>query len=574
MNSNTGNTYLSEAQFLFNIIKSVEHQINRNLLELEENLIIKCVKTVYIKTFKEDDIRYQQLFKHVTTKIIEELHLTQCEETAVVDTHEILKRHIGKTSEIEYMPTFEHEGHTEEDEKRELNNVPSTKVEIGSIFGLSDIREVIGKMSETTSIKHAYFMLDTKYRCLDNDGTKYFKWDNINSVTRSQGTINMLGSIRDIVSMRTYPLRIPNVATAYTPYERISIFVEEFIAQSYIVHENRNFHFIGGSEIKGNWVNICPDDYNEGCYNFDKPITHIDNITISFASPLEPIIFDKDRLPTTIIEYGSTTTLQTSEINNLLPGDIIYISDFNTNSINDSVITNYFNRQAGHSVTILTPTTFSIPVDTSSFIASEITGVINTPNSIIVGTVIPTFNSNIIVGIGTSFTTDYVVNGNIQIFDQVNSVYVIIEIIDDTHLIIDSQYTILLGLNTNYNTTTLTDAVSLLTNIFDPIIEVVAGVNTFSHSSTTSIIIGVGTSFTTDLKPGDIISINAVDTPNFIVGVIESDISLTITSVYNGLIGDGLTVNKNNINESLSFSTFFGSKRIFIPIELTYISSD
>jgi hypothetical protein len=532
--------YVSESQFLFNIIKSIEHQINRNLLDSEENLIISCVKTVYIKTLHENDVLYKKMFKHITEKIIEELYLTQCEETASIDTHEILKRHIGTTSEIEYMPTFEHEGHTEEDEKRELNRVPITKVDVGSVFGLSNIRDVVGKLSETTTIKHAYFMLDTKYRTLENDGTTNFKWSHINSVTRGQGTINILGIIRDIVSIRTYPIRIPNVASAYTPYERISIFVEEFISQSYIAHENRNFHFIGDSIIKNNWINISPDEYNEGVYHFDKPITHIDTLTISFASPLEPVIFDKDRLQTTIISYATTTVLQMSENHNLILGDIVYIDNFITNSKNDSYISDIFNRQTGHIATIINSNTISIPVDTST-INTVLTGVVNPPNVAHIGTVNLTYNSNIIVGVSTTFIADYVVGGYIQIFDSINSVFLIKAIVNNTHLVIDSSYTIV-------------------------------GVNTFIHGSTTTTITGVGTLFTNELKSGDIISIvDGVNTPSFVITSIESNLSLT-TTPYNGAIGAGFVANKDNRNVGLSFSTFFGSKRIFIPMELTYIA--
>ena len=534
----------SGSQFLFNIIKAVERQIHRTLRNSEEDLIIKCVghySDTHIKTFKESDVRYQQIFKHITTKIIEELHLTQCEENEFVDTHEILKKHIGETSEVDYMPTFEHEGHTEADEKRELNRVPITKVEIGSIFGLSDVRKLVGKLSEATTIKHAYFMLDTKYRTLETDGTTHFRWNSINSVTRGQGTINILGSIRDIISISTYPIRIPNVATAFTPYERISIFIEEFIAQSYIAHENRNFHFIGSSKIKGNWVNICPTDYNEGCYNFDKPITHIDTLTISFASPLEPVIFDKDRLQTTVISYASPTILQTSENHNLLLGDIVYIDDFNTNSINDGTISNVFNRQSGHTATILTPTTFSIPIDTTTFNVL-LTGIINSPNVSYTGTVTPEFNSNVIVGTDTTFIIDYNIGDYIQIFDSINSVFLITNIVDNTHLIINSSYTL------------------------------VAVLSKFIHGSTKTTITGVGTLFTTEVKPGDVISVtDGYNTPSFVITSIKSDLILT-TTPYNGAIGTGFVVNKNNINNNLSFYTFFGSKRIFIPIELTYIA--
>jgi hypothetical protein len=536
----------SGKQFLFNIIKSVEQQIHRNLTNSEEDLIINCVKKLNVVTFINDADKYQSMFRHITTNIIEEFRLMQCENTSVIDTHEILKRHIGKTSETEYMPTFEHEGHTKEDEKRENITKPTSKVDIGAIFGLSNIRDVVGQMSNITTIKHAYFMLDTKYRTLENDGTRYFKWSHINSVTRGQGTINMLGTIRDIVAMKTYPIRIPNVASAYTPYERISVFVEEFISQSYIAHENRNFHFIGGSEIKGNWVNICPDDYNDGEYNFNKPITHIDTITISFASPLEPVIFDKDRLQTVITSYASPTILQTSENHNLTIGaigDIIYIDDFNTVSVDHSETSDIINRQAGHTATVLTPTTFSIPVDTSA-INTVLTGTVNPPGVVRVGVITPEFNSTTITGLGTLFLVDYIAGDYIHIFDSINSVLRIASITDNTSMTTDTPYNI--G---------------------------VAG--SFIHGDTSSIITGVGSVFKNEIKTGDTISItDGATNPSFVVASVESDTSLTLITPYNGATGIGFAANKDNRNTLLTFSTFFGSKRIFMPIELTYIAPE
>ena len=117
------------------------------------------------------------------------------------------------------------------------------------------------------------------------------------------------------------PFRIPAVASAITPYNRITTFVYELCPQSYVAHEERRFHFIGDVEFKlGGWLEVCSDNFSDGEFKFNKPITHLDSMTITFATPLEPIVFDKDRLLGTITSYASPTVIQFPENHNLTTG--------------------------------------------------------------------------------------------------------------------------------------------------------------------------------------------------------------------------------------------------------------
>ena len=53
---------------------------------------------------------------------------------------------------------------------------------------------------------------------------------------------------------------------------------------------------------------------------------------------------------------------------------------------------------------------------------------------------------------------------------------------------------------------------------------------------------------------------------------IKSGTELILKTPYDGAIGTGFSVEKNNSNGK-AISVFFGSKRVFLPIEITYLSA-
>ena len=129
------------------------------------------------------------------------------------------------------------------------------------------------------------------------------------------------------------------------------------------------------STIDSEFINLDADVYN-GYFWFEKPITTLDTLTISFGNPLEQIIFERDR-DFCSFDYFIITPLSqitTEKNHNLANGDRVYFDNFdvgfvnpilvNQKAINDELKT-IINRDSGHLVTVLTPTTFSIPVDSS-----------------------------------------------------------------------------------------------------------------------------------------------------------------------------------------------------------------
>lgn len=341
-------------EFVLRIVKSIETEIHRSINHEEENLVISVVKNLPNRYFSEYSI--DAIVIIIKNIIIEEFAITQC-EINTVDTHEILKHTIDTNIK---------------------NETPK------------NISTLVKKINDPISSVHtAYLLLDSKYRILENDGTEYFSWGYMNQLTISQGTVNSLGNIRDIISMVLMSYKIPNVSSADNVYDLVTLSIEEFISQSTIAHNGRRYHFMGCVERNkstAQWLSICSDDFHKGEYKFNKPITSLDKITIKFGSPIEPIIFDKDRLHG-IITYGSPTIFNFTENHNLMTNDIVYIDTFNTNNRSfDCFVINNINNKNGQPATVLSTTSISIPVNSSSIITT-LTGTVTTPIMILLGTI-------------------------------------------------------------------------------------------------------------------------------------------------------------------------------------------
>jgi hypothetical protein len=517
--------------FLISTVKNVEKQIRRDVTSKEEDLIIS-----YIKSMPKTNLRnipLERLMSVVTDSVIEEMHLKHCEDN-VVDVHELLKDNLHNI-------TVDKEAIHKHNDKVENGKILDVHLE--SAFGFHNIADIVKKVNEpVSSVNKAYFILDTRYRELSNDGTRFFKWGHINSLVRSQGTFNSVGNIRDIITVKLMPYRIPAVASAVTPYGRVSTFIKELCPQSYIAHEDARFHFIGNTEaLPDNWLLVDSHDFNNGEFNFNKPITHLDSITLSLGSPLEPIIFDKDRLPGTITSFANPTIIDFMENHNIITGNIVYITTFSTqNPGRDTIIINGINNNSGNTATVINPTRISIPIDTSTMVFT-LAGTVTAPSLLLGGTV-SVMVSNVITGAGTAFIADFVVGDYIEIQNGTDSpIFQIIEIISNTRLIIDAVYS--------------------------------SSIGTFAYRRTGVNVTGAGTAFTSELSAGDNIIIqDGGNTPSFTVSSIQNDTELTLESPYNGADGAGFMVDKDNsINRS--HIVFFGSKRIFIPINVTYLSS-
>ena len=187
---------------------------------------------------------------------------------------------------------------------------------------------------------------------------------------------SLKGVVRDIIALRIYPCRIPYVDSADNKYSRISVLIGNYSAQSFIAHEYRKFHFMLKSEIDTSFINLETNKYNDGFVHFTKP-TALQDFDVSFASPIEQILFDNDVDSCRFDYFGISplTRVTTTENHNLANGDRVYFSDFKVGDISpelteqqavNDLIKDTINRTSGFLITYIDDTNFSIDYDTSN----------------------------------------------------------------------------------------------------------------------------------------------------------------------------------------------------------------
>lgn len=260
------------------------------------------------------------------------------------------------------------------------------KSSVTDILGMKTSNELVRILNPKSKERRNHMLLDSRYRNVFNqsvDQIEKFQWNYVQkSQTRTNGSVNVIGNVRDIIGLRIYPFRIPYTQDSDNEYTKISLFIQELEAQSFIAHEDRKFHFMLNATVDGEFINLDADVYN-GYFWFETPVTTLNTITVSFGNPLEPILFDGDR-DYCGFDYFSMApeTLITTELDhNLANGDRVYFTNFRTNVLPpilsvqiaiDQGIVNTINDINGHLVTVINSTQFKISVD-SSLIQSPVT---------------------------------------------------------------------------------------------------------------------------------------------------------------------------------------------------------
>ena len=433
--------------FYNKIINNVETNIGRSLIQPEIAETINFIKNIDPQVLTP---QYQtKTIDIMVSTLSSEFKQYDCLEVPHVDTHELLRKSIGISSEtgtslsIYDNPKFStpsnttpqnnskpskpskptmpindqinivsnpHDIHDEQNQsnpnyfadqnqsnpnyfadqnqsnpiQKTSNPIQKTSNSISNFLGVNDQESAIRILNPKSFLRKNYMMLDSRYRVLNKDYNgkiNKLQWNYVmQAQTSIQGGVNIVGNVRDIVGLRIYPTRIPYVASADNKYSRISVLIEEF-SQSFIAHENRKFQFILQSEIDGSFINLITDKFNDGYYHFEKPVPDVNTLTITFGSPVEPIVFDIDRdlcqidyfsiSPLTKITTGSSATIPS--VHNLSNGDIVYFSNFNTGislltlpALENLKIKNTINRDAGFIITVIDLYSFSIPYNSSN----------------------------------------------------------------------------------------------------------------------------------------------------------------------------------------------------------------
>jgi hypothetical protein len=352
-----------------------------------------------------------------------------------IDTHELNKSQIGLVGDISVSDFGTQAAQSFSTQTVEASVTGA--VSVNNFLGMTDLSRILASINPTTSIKTEYITLDSRYRSLDNDGTLYFKWNAVYDNSDIQGGFNINQRVRDVVAIKCYPIKMPYVSTADNDYGRITLLFQEFQSQSFVAHENTKYHYVFASDVQDRWIHLRTHNYNDGVFKFATPLTQLSSLTVSLASPLQPIIFDADRQQMVVSDYTTNNKTYFSSVgtHNLETGDLVYISEFNTtNPASDAVVIGAVNTRYGNKITYISDTVFYIDVDSTSVFEQGPgqASVVNASNSII-GTG------------GTNFVTLFSIGDSIEVNGQK---LVVTAILSNSSLTTSTPYT---GITGTYN---------------------------------------------------------------------------------------------------------------------------
>ena len=391
----TRNSIIETATVLKDVIK-------RDVRKSEVSGLVAFIKNQNFNTFigVEHDI-VRQVIANAFAKRIQ----LQKEGGYLIDTHELLKRNIGRlkitdgpkddvgtvynpgtclpdtgvnvAQPITHNPDSQDNSslieHTYEtfDEKSNETFGNMTKAITKSFDSLKSEFKVLRTVQDVYS---SYVLLDSRYRKIEgaiDNPIKSYKWEYTPTIYTTQGTANVISRIQDILYIQVQEFFIPYTAAADNVYKRVSMLIEEFSALAVIAHENRRYHMLFHTHIDGNRIRLGVPPSDEGKFRFATPINKVDQLTVSFGSPLTQVEFDPDRYNVTIIPINPVETQilfpQTHNVNN---GEVVILSGFSTaDTVTDEIQINTINQLQGHVVNVVNATTLSIVVNLTTITA-------------------------------------------------------------------------------------------------------------------------------------------------------------------------------------------------------------
>lgn len=285
----------------------------------------------------------------------------------------------GKRSSPDGLPS----GRKLSPEEIDKANYKALKM-VQNFLNPDSINDLIGRISScytnfsSINLPHQTIPLDSRNRLVTNTSLTEYTW-NIHTAGQPGhlGDIRIQDTLQQVVKIDIGSFWLPMYPVVGSYYNRIRLLIKEFSSQSNIVTEFLNpnqteptvyyYHFeFNIISISGNKVFLEPVNRS---YIFRKPFARVETLTISFRTPFELLPFTPDRGLYTLTFGNPTLFTITSEAAHLLAtGDLVYVINSDPTS---NEIANNINRQIGWFITVISPTQFTIPYDSSAAGGSE-----------------------------------------------------------------------------------------------------------------------------------------------------------------------------------------------------------
>jgi hypothetical protein len=257
------------------------------------------------------------------------------------------------------------------------------KINIKSLFQVSDKYQLQMLINPTALYERNYIELDSNNAIVDvktptvidilrgNTASTTYYWEYMESALQSFGVVNTTAKIKNVVGIRMYPLKFAAVPFNVGVYNVFNILFQEFQSQAFIGHQGRKFHFtlLPTSVLTGTssgYVEYSPYEHNKGYTWFRTPYTTLKSFTLTLAEGNTVISLPTSNQLGRVYDpsdYTNPGTITSSTVN-LQTGNLVVISNFTTNDpIADAVVIAQVNDPAGHIITVIDASRFTIPVD-------------------------------------------------------------------------------------------------------------------------------------------------------------------------------------------------------------------
>lgn len=228
--------------------------------------------------------------------------------------------------------------------------------------------ELIKFLNYQSLFRDEYIFIDSRYQNIVNPDPSRLIFSLIsNTKTKSDhGGVIVGNTIKDIIEVEVYPFSIPYKPVYATFYNKITLTINEWVANSFEAYEGGQFHFCFDiDKIDNNLIYLKPIN---SVYSFSSPVNQIDNFSLSFGATLPKITFDPDRMFPKKIDYTNEYGLFIFEQpHSLVTGDLVYITGFDTpDPAKDVNIIAEVNRSSGHIIVKRDNFSFIINVDLSA----------------------------------------------------------------------------------------------------------------------------------------------------------------------------------------------------------------
>lgn len=208
--------------------------------------------------------------------------------------------------------------------------------------------------------KYVFLHYDSFDRIIDSTSNEYRV--DFNDFIGSKGGVEFIGDVANINQIKIYDFRIPIIDEAQNFYNRVYVLIKEFREQSYIIDQQKRYHFICKTTLETNTILLQPlEDFWH--FEFAKPyVTRPSTLTIQlFTNDVEiPLPIDRVGITWNSASGAVPTEFLTDSPHGLRTGDVVFFNDIDLSTTTDPSIQELLEAPAGLNATKVSNTIFSV----------------------------------------------------------------------------------------------------------------------------------------------------------------------------------------------------------------------